>query len=115
MPCMCGARQAWRAARAAGARILVDLGAPRDSWLRGHTALLNVVTVSATLLQDHPEVIAGELLERCPSLPPRLNLDDTSVAALESLKHFMLRWSFIREDFELGSWADTAARSPAHP
>lgn len=94
------------AARLAGARVLVDVGAHRDPWLRAHTALLHAVTVNATLLRQHPQVIAGELLERWPLLPARLNLDPASLGACESLKAFMFRWAFIRTDFTMATWSD---------
>lgn len=101
------------AARTAGARVLIDIGAHRDPWVRLHTALLRVVTVSATLLRDHPEVIAQELLQRWPLLPARISLDAPALGALEGLKTFMLRWVFVREDFNVGSWADSQLAGPA--
>jgi ABC-type nitrate/sulfonate/bicarbonate transport system substrate-binding protein len=94
------------AARVAGARVLVDVSAHQDSWLRAHTALLHTVTVNETLLQEHPHVIAQELLQRWPLLPPHLSLDAQSLGALETLKRFMFRWTFIREDFSLDAWTD---------
>jgi ABC-type nitrate/sulfonate/bicarbonate transport system substrate-binding protein len=94
------------AARVAGARVLVDVSGHRDPWLRAHTALLHTVTVNETLLREHPEVIAQELLQRWPQLPPRLSLDTQSLGALETLKTFMFRWAFIRADFDVESWAD---------
>ncbi|HEX3836267.1 MAG TPA: hypothetical protein VHW25_04825 [Steroidobacteraceae bacterium] len=94
------------AARVAGARMLVNVGGHRDAWLRAHTALLQAVTVNATLLHQHPDVIAQELLQRWPLLPPRLSLDAQSLGALATLKVFMLRWALIREDFPLDTWAD---------
>ena len=94
------------AARLAGARVLVDVGAHRDPWLRAHTALLHAVTVNATLLRQHPQVVARELLERWPLLPARLNLDQASLGAFESLKTFMFRWAFIRTDFTMETWTD---------
>jgi ABC-type nitrate/sulfonate/bicarbonate transport system substrate-binding protein len=94
------------AARVAGARVLVDVGAHRDPWLRSHTALLHTVTVNETLLLEHPDVIAQELLQRWPLLPPRLSLDAQSLGALEILKTFMFRWAFIRADFNMDTWTD---------
>jgi ABC-type nitrate/sulfonate/bicarbonate transport system substrate-binding protein len=94
------------AARVAGARVLVDVGADRDPWLRAHTALLHTVTVNETVLREHPDVIAQELLQRWPLLPPRLSLDAQSVGALETLKIFMFRWAFIRADFTMDAWTD---------
>jgi ABC-type nitrate/sulfonate/bicarbonate transport system substrate-binding protein len=94
------------AARAVGARVLINIGAHRDPWVRVHTALLRVVTVSETLLREHPDVIAQELLQRWPLLPARTSLDEPALGALETLKTFMVRWAFVREDFNLSSWAD---------
>jgi ABC-type nitrate/sulfonate/bicarbonate transport system substrate-binding protein len=94
------------AARVAGARVLVDVGAHHDSWLRAHTALLHTVTVNETLLQEHPDVVAQELLQRWPLLPARLSLDTQWLGALEKLKIFMFRWAFIRADFNLDTWTD---------
>jgi hypothetical protein len=86
--------------------VLIDVGAHRNPWLRAHTALLHTVTVNETLLREHPDVIAEELLQRWPLLPPRLSLEAQSLAALEMLKVFMFRWAFIREDFNLETWTD---------
>ncbi|HTB69080.1 MAG TPA: hypothetical protein VK727_22860 [Steroidobacteraceae bacterium] len=94
------------AARIAGARVLVDVGAHRDPWLQAHTALLHTVTVNETLLREHPDVIAQELLQRWPLLPARLSLDAQSLGAVETLKTFMFRWAFIRADFSMDSWTD---------
>jgi ABC-type nitrate/sulfonate/bicarbonate transport system substrate-binding protein len=94
------------AARVAGARVLIDLGAHRDPWLRAHTALLHTVTVNETLLREHPDVIAQELLQRWPLLPPRLSLEAQLLEALATLKVFMLRWAFIHADFSLDTWTD---------
>jgi len=94
------------AARTVGARVLLDIGAHPDSWLQAHTALLRTVTVSETLLREHPELIAQELFERWPLLPARMSLDETALGALETLKSFMLRWAFISADFKVGRWAD---------
>jgi ABC-type nitrate/sulfonate/bicarbonate transport system substrate-binding protein len=94
------------AARVAGARVLVDVGAHRDPWLRAHTALLHTVTVNETVLREHPQVIAHELLQRWPLLPPRLSLDAQLLGALQTLKFFMFRWAFIRADFNMDTWAD---------
>jgi ABC-type nitrate/sulfonate/bicarbonate transport system substrate-binding protein len=94
------------AARAAGARVLVDVGSHRDPWLRAHTALLQTVTVNETLLREHPDVIAHELLQHWPLLPARLSLDAQSLGALQTLKVFMFRWAFIHADFSLDTWTD---------
>jgi ABC-type nitrate/sulfonate/bicarbonate transport system substrate-binding protein len=94
------------AARSGGARVLIDIGAHRDPWVQVHTSLLRVVTVSETLLQEHPGVIAQELLQHWPLLPARMSLDEAALGALETLKFFMARWAFIRADFKIGNWAD---------
>ena len=103
------------AARTAGARVLIDIGAHRDPWVKLHTALLRVVTVSETLLREYPEVIAQELLQRWPLLPARISLDAPALGALDTLKAFMLRWVFVREDFNVGSWADCQLPGRAAP
>jgi ABC-type nitrate/sulfonate/bicarbonate transport system substrate-binding protein len=92
------------AARAADTRLLFDIGANRDPWIRAHSALLQAVTVSETLYGEHPEFVS-EVLERWPHLPARRHLDETGVGALETLKTFMLRWAFIHADFKMDSWA----------
>jgi ABC-type nitrate/sulfonate/bicarbonate transport system substrate-binding protein len=92
------------AARVAGARVLFDISAQRDPWLRTCTALLAAITVSETLVREHPQVVAQELLERWPLLPARMNLDEGSVGELQSLKSFMVRWGFLRSDFPMDSW-----------
>jgi ABC-type nitrate/sulfonate/bicarbonate transport system substrate-binding protein len=103
------------AARSSGARVLIDIGAHRDPWVQVHTSLLRVVTVSDTLLQEHPEVIAHELLEHWPLLPARMSLDEAALGALETLKFFMARWAFIRADFKVGNWADCQPPRRAAP
>ena len=94
------------AARAAGARVLVDIGAHRDPWVRANTALLQTLTVSETLIDEHPQVIAQALLEHWPLLPADTSLDDGAVGALDALKSFLVRWAFIHTDFAMGSWTD---------
>ena len=64
------------------------------------------MTVNETLLQEHPDVVAQELLQRWPLLPARLSLDAQWLGALEKLKTFMFRWAFIRADFNLDTWTD---------
>jgi ABC-type nitrate/sulfonate/bicarbonate transport system substrate-binding protein len=99
------------AARTAGARVLFDISAHRDPWIRTGTALLNTITVSEALVREHPEVVAQELLERWPLLPVRMTLDEGSVGALEGLKAFMVRWAFVRTDFPMDSWLGYRSRS----
>jgi ABC-type nitrate/sulfonate/bicarbonate transport system substrate-binding protein len=99
------------AARAAGARVLFDISAHRDPWIRTGTALLNTITVSETLVREHPEVVAQELLQRWPLLPARMTLDEGSVGELEGLKAFMVRWAFVRTDFTMDSWLGGRSRS----
>jgi hypothetical protein len=94
------------AARVADARMLVDISGHADPWLRAHTALLRVVTVSEPLLWAYPKVISQELLERWPLLPARLSLEESALGALEMLKDFLARWAFIRTDFSISSWID---------
>ena len=83
------------AARAAGARMLLDISGHSDPWFRARTALLRVVTVSETPLPAHPEAV-----------PARMGLEDSALAALETLKNFMARWAFIRADFTIAGWLD---------
>jgi hypothetical protein len=83
------------AARAVGARMLVDISGHRDPWLRAHTALLRVVTVTESVLREHS--------------PLRMSLDEAALGALETLKIFMARWAFIRADFTIASWIDAQA------
>jgi ABC-type nitrate/sulfonate/bicarbonate transport system substrate-binding protein len=106
------------AARAAGARLLFDIGSHRDGSVRTHTALLQTITVNETLLREHPEVVAHVLLERWPLLPARMNLEEPSLLALRTLKTFMVRWGFIDTDFTLNSWTHCRPMRPAaswHP
>jgi hypothetical protein len=94
------------AVRAAGAHLLFDISRHRDSWVRTHTALLQAITVNETLLREHPDVVGQVLLERWPQLPTGMSLDEGSVNALETLKTFMVRWSFVAADFSVESWMD---------
>jgi hypothetical protein len=73
------------------ARVLFDIGAHRDHWVRTRTALLTA-TVSAAPGSD--------------SLIPReTGLDDETLQIAHDLKHFLLRWEFIVDDFDLHAWA----------
>jgi ABC-type nitrate/sulfonate/bicarbonate transport system substrate-binding protein len=99
------------AARAAGARVLFEISAQRDPWIRAGTVLLRAVTVSETLAREHPEVVSQELLERWPLLPASMNLDEGAVVALASLKAFMLRWAFVDTDFTMDSWIGSPSLS----
>ena len=94
------------AARAAGARLLFDIGAHRDPWIRTHSALLQAVTVRETLLRAHPEVVTQTLLEGWPLLPAHLSLDEAAVNAVQTLKTFMVRWAFVEADFPIDRWLD---------
>jgi hypothetical protein len=100
------------AARAANVRVLVDISAHRDPWVKLHTALLRAVTVTETLLREHPEVRVQELLKDLPLLPRRMNLDKGTLCALEALKTFMVRWHFLRADFKICSWTDCQPPTP---
>jgi hypothetical protein len=64
--------------------------------------LLAAITVSETLVREHPQVVAQELLERWPLLPARMNLDERSVGELQALKSFMLRWGVPAQRFSAG-------------
>jgi ABC-type nitrate/sulfonate/bicarbonate transport system substrate-binding protein len=99
------------AARVAGARVLFEISAHRDPWIRAGTALLRALTVSETLAREHPELVTQELLARWPLLPASINLDEGSVGALASLKAFMLRWAFVDTDFTMDSWIGSASLS----
>jgi ABC-type nitrate/sulfonate/bicarbonate transport system substrate-binding protein len=104
------------AARAAGARLLFNIGTHRDPWIRAHSALLQAVTVSETLLRAHPEVVDQTLLERWPLLPARMSLEAAAVSAVETLKTFMVRWTFVHDNFPLDSWIDgRSTKRPATP
>jgi hypothetical protein len=89
------------AARAAGARMLVDISGHRDPWLRAHTALLRVITVTEPPLRQ-------------PAPAPR-SLDEAALGALETLKVFMARWAFIRADFTIATWIGSQASRRAVP
>ena len=92
------------AARAAGARMLVDISGHGDPWFRARTALLRVVTVSERPLRAHTEV-----------MPARMSLEDSALAALEMLKNFMARWAFIPADFTIAGWLDGEPARGAAP
>ncbi len=101
------------ATRAAGARLLFNIGAHRDPWIRTHSALLQAVTVSENLLLAHPEVVVQALLERWPLLPARLSLDEAAVNAVQTLKSFMVRWAFLDADFPIDRWIDGRPATPS--
>jgi ABC-type nitrate/sulfonate/bicarbonate transport system substrate-binding protein len=94
------------AARAADMRVLVDISAERDPWVRINTALLRTVTVSERLLREHAEAVERQSREPALSLPAHMTLDEAALCVLEALKTFMLRWNFVRSDFKIRSWAD---------
>jgi ABC-type nitrate/sulfonate/bicarbonate transport system substrate-binding protein len=95
------------AVRAAGAHLLFDISRHRDGWVRAHAALLQAITVNETLQREHPDVVSQVLLECWPQLPAGMNLDESSVNVLETLKTFMVRWSFVTCDFSIASWMDS--------
>jgi hypothetical protein len=79
------------AVRTIQARVLFDIGTHRDQWVRCQTALLTA-TVSAAPGSDSP--LFGDA-----------GLDDETLQVAHDLKHFLLRWEFIVDDFDLRAWA----------
>jgi hypothetical protein len=82
----------WAAARAIGARVVFDIGVQRDPWLRSQTALLMATVAQVT--GAHSSALPGS------------GLDDETLQVARNLKHFLLRWEFISDDFDLQTWAD---------
>jgi hypothetical protein len=79
------------AVRTIRARVLFDIGAHRDHWVRTQTALLTA-TVSAAPGGESP-------------MTWETRLDDETLQVAHDLKHFLLRWEFIVDDFDLRAWA----------
>ena len=79
------------AVRAIGARIVFDIGVQRDPWLRSQTALLTATITHVPGAQSSPSRGSG--------------LDDETVQVARDLKHFLLRWELIIDDFDLQAWA----------
>jgi hypothetical protein len=79
------------AVRTLRARVLFDIGAHRDHWVRAQTALLTA-TVAAAPGSDSP-------------LTRETGLDEETLQVVRDLKHFLLRWEFIVDDFDLRAWA----------
>jgi hypothetical protein len=79
------------AARTLQARVLFDIGTHRDDWVRRQTALLTAIVAQAA---------TAEL-----PMAPAAALDDKALEVAHDLKHFLLRWEFIVDDFDLRSWA----------
>jgi hypothetical protein len=79
------------AVRTLQARVLFDIGAQRDRWVRGQTALL-MATVTDALGHQAPQSRAA-------------GLDGETLQVANDLKHFLLRWEFIAADFDLRTWA----------
>lgn len=77
--------------RAVQARVVFDIGAQRDQWMRRQTALLTATVIEA---------------RRGDSSSPRDSaLDGGTLQAMHDLKHFLLRWEFVCDDFDLRAWA----------
>ena len=87
------------AVRASGARIVFDIGVQRDPWLRSQTALLKATVTH----------VPGE----ASLVSARSGLDDETLQAAYDLKHFLLRWEFIADDFDLRAWAHLHPQRPA--
>jgi hypothetical protein len=73
------------------ARVLFDIGAQRDHWVRTQTALL---TATVTNVPDRDSAKSADA-----------SLDDETLQVAHDLKHFLLRWEFIADDFDLRAWA----------
>ena len=87
------------AVRASGARIVFDIGAQRDPWLRSQTALLTATL--AHVPGTHSSASQGS------------GLDEETLQVAHDLKHFLLRWEFITDDFDLRAWAQLQPQPPA--
>ncbi len=79
------------AVRTLQARVLFDIGAHRDQWVRRQTALL------AAVVADGP---AAD-----PPMARPATLNDETLDVAHDLKHFLLRWEFMVNDFDLRAWA----------
>jgi ABC-type nitrate/sulfonate/bicarbonate transport system substrate-binding protein len=79
------------AVRSLQARVLFDIGAQRDPWLRQQTALLTATVADAA---DRDSVVAREA-----------GIDEDTLQVAHDLKHFLLRWEFMFDDFDLRAWA----------
>ncbi len=75
------------AVRSMQARVLFDIGAQRDEWVRSQTALLTATVADAVLLKSRGASLEAKTLELA-----------------QVLKHFLLRWEFIADDFDLRGW-----------
>jgi hypothetical protein len=73
------------------ARVLFDIGAQRDQWVRAQTALLTATVMNVP--------------DRDPVKSADAGLDDEALQVAHDLKHFLLRWEFIADDFDLRTWA----------
>jgi hypothetical protein len=79
------------AVRTLQARVLFDIGRHRDQWVQRQTALLTAVVADAPAPQ--------------PPAPRPTTLNDETLEVAHDLKHFLLRWEFIVDDFDLRAWA----------
>lgn len=79
------------AVRTLPARVLFDIGAHRDRWVRAQTALLLATVTDAP---GHPS-----------PQPRGASLDGETLQVAHDLKQFLLRWEFIANDFDLQTWA----------
>ena len=94
------------AVRQHGLRVLTDIGAHRDRWVKLNGAVLVALTVEKIDLQHRFEDVVRRLAQvRCAVSSPGVTLTAPSLAALESGKQFLLRWGFI-DGFEIESWID---------
>ena len=77
--------------RTVQARVLFDIGIQRDEWVRRQTALLTAVVADARGADS--------------AVDPPWVLDEEALQVAQDLKHFLLRWEFILDDFDLRAWA----------
>jgi hypothetical protein len=79
------------AVRSLKAHVVFDISAQRDHWVRCQTALLTATIAAAGGVDS---TVFGSA-----------DLEDEVLQVAHDLKHFLLRWEFIADDFDLRSWA----------
>jgi ABC-type nitrate/sulfonate/bicarbonate transport system substrate-binding protein len=110
------------ALRAPGVRLLFDLGATRDPWVRLNSAALVAFTVDQASVESRLEQIARALAARLGSpssgqskaAGPSLDLGDRSREALCLWQRFLLRWGVLSSESDLGAWIDPGPLAAAH-
>jgi ABC-type nitrate/sulfonate/bicarbonate transport system substrate-binding protein len=107
-----------------GARVVVDIGFHPEPKVRINNGSPRPLTVNMATLDKHLGYLGRETgsgddwlrLAYGDDVHQRLrtDLDDTSIAALDDFKSFLVEWGFLPADFDIHAWIDPRALAQSH-